>query len=218
MPEWEGITEYYGGGGSLDDYVGGSKEMNVSASEESFKAWLDVLSSAGYEVSAIESPQSGTEHTAVMSPVCITVKKAEKMYQINFRLAKIGTWPGEDLPPFITQIEGKTIVGTPILYKPGDNLEGCGGVLVDDSGYNFQFTYNGLTKEAAASYMKDIAAKLKDGTYSEGTFLDDGNGFCTIKGTYDWNGQKQYVYGEAAEVDDSTFTFYFGWSTNEMGW
>ena len=153
-----------------------------------------------------------------MGPVRITVKKAEGLYQINFQLAKIGAWPSENLPAFITQIEGKTIVDTPVLYNPGDSLEGCSGVLVDESGYNFQFTYDGLTKEAAVSYMKDIATKLKDGTYSEGTFLDYGNGFCTIKGTYDWKGQNQYVYGEAEEVEDSTFTFYFGWSSNEMSW
>lgn len=218
VPEWEDITEYYGGGGSLDDSAGGSRTMKVDATAESFEAWLDTLRAAGYTVSERESPQSGKEYTAAMGSVSITITEIDILYNIRFDLAKIGAWPGESLPAFITQLADKTIVDTPTLYKPGADLEGCSGVLVDERGYNFQFTYTGLTKDVAASYMKDAASKLKDGTYSEGTFLDYGNGFCTIKGTYGWNGQNQYVYGEAAQVDDSTFTFYFGWSPNEMGW
>jgi len=220
IPDLKDIIEIHGYLGSFDESAGASRTIEVSVTDDSLEEWLDALRDAGYRVESGKSIYgTGMVHSAALGPVYIRVSESGYAFQIEFDFMKIGTWPSVDLPGFIVQIPGKTIIGTPEYYKPGDDIEGRGGILVDETGYNFQFIYTGLTAEEAVKYMEEIAAKLDDTYFSEGgTYLDYGNTLCILKGTYNWNSQNCHVYGEIMQADDSTFEFYFGWSQNKMGW
>ena len=222
VPEWKGITRYYGGGGSLDEYVDrGSYSMSVIASEESFNKYIDTLENVGFEVTVFNSPQYGRGCSAERGLVKLEISGrkfgGETGFQIDFELLEIGSWPDYDLPDFLSPINDKMLVENPVLYKPGADLKDVNGVWVDDTGYNFQFTYTGLTMGQAITYMNDTASRLTNGSYFNDSILDYG-GFGFIKGTCRWNGQRYYVYGEVVQLDRSTYDFYFGWSVEDMGW
>ena len=222
VPEWKGITRYYGGGGSLDDYADrGSYSMSVIASEDSFNKYLETLERTGFEVSTFNSPQYGKGCSAEKGLVRLEISGrkfgTETGYQIDFEFLDIGSWPDYDLPNFLSPIKDKMLVDNPVIYKPGTDLKDVNGVWVDDTGYNYQFTYTGLTMAEAITYMKDVASKLTNGSYFNDSVLDYG-GFGFIKGTCNWNGQRYYVYGEVVQQDRNTYDFYFGWSVEDMGW
>ena len=222
VPEWIGITKYYGGGRSLDDFADrGSYSMSVVASEDSLNRYLDTLEREGFEVSDYNTPQFGRESSAERGLVRLEISSRrfgeERGYQIDFELRDIGLWPRYNLPDFIFPLQGKMLVDDPVLYRPGVDLKDITGVWVDDTGYNFQFTYTGLTMFEAVLYMNEIASKLTNGIYFDDSVLEYG-GFGFIKGTGVWDGQNYYVYGEVVEQDRNTYIFYLGWATNDMGW
>lgn len=222
IPEWKGITKYYGGGVSLDNYADkGAYSMNVIAPEDSLNKYLSTLKNAGFKVADNKTSQFVRVCTAEKGLVQFSITNRnfgqEAGYQINFDLTNIGKWPTYSLPGFIAPIDGKYLVNNPVIYRPGDDLRNATGIWVDDSGYNYQFTYTGLTKFQAVLYMNQVAAKLTHGSYFNESVLDYG-GFGFIKGTYTWNSKNYFVYGEVVEDDTSTYTFYFGWSTKDQGW
>jgi len=222
VPEWVGISKYFGGGRSLDEYADkGAYTMSVVASEDSLNRFLDTLQRAGFEISDNSySPQS-RDYTAERGLVRLDIVSTrlgnERGYQINFELQQIGVWPRYALPDFIKPMEGKILVDNPVLYLPGQDLRDVNGVWVDDSGFNFQFTYTDLSMLEAVMYMNDAASQMVNGIYSNESYLDYG-GFGFIKGISFWNNQRYYVYGEVIQLDRSTYNFLFGWATEEQGW
>ena len=219
IPELNDIIEIRGYLGSFDESAGSSRLIEVEVMDESLEEWLDALRDAGYTVeSGKNNYGSGMVHNAKLGPVHIRVSESGYTFQIEFNFMVIGSWLDDDLPGFLIQIPGKTVIGAPKYYIPGDDIEGRSGMLADETGYNFQFIYDGLTAEEAVKYMEDVAAKLKNADFDEeGTYLYFGHTLCIHKGIYNWNGQNYYVYGEVMMADDSTFEFYFGWSQNDMG-
>ena len=222
IPEWKGITMYYGGGRSLDNFVGTDNFlMSVAAPETSLITYLETLKNDGYEIYESASLETGREFRAEKGLVGIVItdrKLAEgDGYDIVFELRDYGSWPRYNLPEFIVPMTGKMLIDDPMLFRPGEDLRGINGILVDSTGYNFQFSYTGISQAEAVKYMNDAAAKLKRGVYSTESYIDYG-GFGFIKGTFTWIDKDFYVYGEVVRQDESTYIFYFGWSAEDMGW
>jgi len=225
VPEWKGITRYYGKVKSLDDFAGSDNFfLLVDASVDSYNKYLDTLRSAGYQVTDSSTSQSTRGCSAEKGLVRLDISRKKisdaNSYQIDFDLRLPGAWPKEGLPGFLAPLEDKILVNDPDFYKPGDNLEDANDVMVDDTGYNFQFTYSDISMDEAIKYMYDTVARLQDGSYSDESVLEDldYNGFGFIKGTYPWEGKKYYVYGEVVRQDKSTYNFFFGWSLEDQGW
>ncbi|MCL2336645.1 MAG: hypothetical protein FWC60_04405 [Firmicutes bacterium] len=220
VPEWKGITKYFGGGGSLDDYVGKDYMMNVVATEDSFNQYQADLKAAGYTITAdTGSASHPDEYNADLGPVSITINPSQfdgaNGYQVDINLAPIGKWPDTELPGFITPVKDKTLVYDPTYHPPGDSdLQDGQAYVADKDGYNFCFTVSGITQDEAVAYMKDAAAKLTNGQYGDGGVYDDSLGY--IKGTYNVSGQTYKVAAEFSQRDDLTYYFTFGWSTGSV--
>jgi len=222
VPEWIGITRYYGGGKNLDDYAErGSFSMSVIAPEESLLKYMETLEREGFTITEFGAGQFGREFAADRGFIRLEIIGRrignERGYQLDFELQEIGVWPRYSLPDCIIPIEGRMLVNDPVLYIPGQNLRDVFGVWADDTGYNYQFTYTGLSMIQAVMYMTDLAEKLTDGSYFNSSVLEYG-GFGFIKGTQIWNDQKYYIYGEVIQQDRNTYTFLFGFADEDQGW
>ena len=222
IPEWQGITRFYGKVTPIDDFAGTDNYfLMVDASTDSLDRYLDTLKNAGYEVTDSSESHAKKDIAAEKGLVRLEISSKKisnaNSYQIDFDLKEPGTWPDAKLPDFLVPIKNKMLIDDPVLYKPGSKLEDVHGVLVDDEGYNFQFTYTDMMMDDATKYMNTIVSKLGNGTYSNESPLDH-DVIVFIKGTYPWNGRTYHVYGEAAREDKSTYAFYFGWSLEDQGW
>ncbi len=214
VPEWEGITQYNGGGSSLDDYVNNTFSMIVVAEKDSLVQYLDLLKSKGWTISKERNPDGDrAELGAVSIRIVPSAVDGNDAYQVDISLREIGSWPKEELPGFLFPLEGKEMAGGTVYHKPDDDLSDGYTYLADSDGYNLVFEYTGLTKDEATAYIKSIAGKLKGGEYSSGGIAD---AYGNIKGTFDWKGDTYNVSGEVTEMDAKTYSFAFGWSTGEV--
>jgi len=213
IPEWLGITTFYGHSpGALDDYArnGNAYYIHVEATPDSLSRYIGDLEAAGWAVGEAYSPDG---YSARLGPVSMTIthpKTSDTKYDIDITLSPIGSWPVDvRLPGFITQLAGKSLLYDPNYYPPGSDYEW----LADNDGYNFFYTYTGLTQDEGIAYMKAAASKLQNGVYSPGG-VDEA--FGNIKGTYDIDGVTYNVSGEITQEDSQTYDFDFGWSTGTV--
>lgn len=175
--------------GNASQYI-----LIVAASEKEHNAYLSFLESKGFAIY-----RSDTEVRAEKAGVRIDLNPhGPGQYQISAYFAKPGTWPVDKLPGFLKPLAGKAPIGEPYL---------------DDGDYYFLYSFDyPITADEAKTYLKQLAASLNGGEYSDSGIAD---GFASFKGAFAWKGEKWTVSGEAFENVPGAIHFEFGWQKDE---